>query len=91
MISVPRELIIYVVLYTEEDTPSPKKNRLRGRLVKYIPSLCRSLGFCFPCHKLCERNTILKMFLHEAKQLVRTFLLLRPCSPKNSKTSLLTL
>ena len=25
------------------------------------------------------------MFLHEAKQIPRTYLLLRPCSPKNSK------
>ena len=25
------------------------------------------------------------MFLHEAKQILRTFLLLRPCSPENSK------
>ena len=42
VISVPRNLIIYVVLYIEEDAPPPslqKKIRLRGRLVKYIRCL----------------------------------------------------
>ena len=38
MISAPRDLIIYVV-HDMKNTSLPPKNRLRGRIVQYIPSL----------------------------------------------------